>query len=386
MFVLVNVIPLLLLSLVWGRFSSGSKNFFRAVIWAGMTISFTTFYINGVDWSIYYSRFLEDDALYLAFEPGFVLYFKSLLFIAGGNYGVAILLFYTVSFALLGYNLTKVKINEPLFISALLLIFGYTLILEQLRQFIACIIVLATIISYLRSKSLGWLMVGVIVAASMHVSALIILPAIFLCNVKNRKLFISITVISISLFAFILIFGAKVVAILAQTNFVFKKILYYIEKNPISLQFGWLNVLVLVFVVFYIFYASQIERKESLRLLNRFIFVGAVIFLYSGAITFLTRVTFYFIFIAIFVFSLYAKENAQRIFAVKTYNTLFLNLYFFIFLIFCFLSYFRNPLAPISFNNMHYYGATVFDEREIGNVASTVLDEALKGESDNVQK
>ncbi|WP_312229198.1 EpsG family protein [Pseudescherichia sp.] len=385
MFILINVLPLLLLSLIWGRFDPHSKNFLRCIMWGVLIVSYTAFYLNGVDWSIYYTRFADDADLYLAFEPGFVIYFKMLLFIAGQNFGFAILLFYTLTFALLGYNLTKVKINEPLFISALLMVFGYTLILEQLRQFIACVIVFAAMVNYSRNHSLTRLIIGVILAATMHISALIIIPAIFLCKVKSRKSFILITVLSISLFAFLLIFGIKLITLLAQFNFAFKKILFYIDQNPISLQFGWLNILVLIFVVFYMFYASQIEKQESLKLFNRFIFVGAVIYLYSGAITFLTRVTFYFIFVAIFVFSLYAKENIKRIFAVKTYNTLLLNLYFFVFLLFCFLSYFRNPLAPVSFGNMDYYAATIFDEREVGRIASTVLDKALDGESNNVQ-
>lgn len=385
MFIMMNVIPLLFLSLIWGKFNTGSKNILRIIIWIVLVFSFSTFYLNGVDWSIYYTRFINDEDLYLAFEPGFVIYFKALLFIANDNFGFAILLFYALAFALLGYNLRKIRINEPLFISALLIVFGYTLILEQLRQFIACIIVFATIINYSMNKSLFRLIVGAIIAATMHVSALIIIPAIFLCKVKSRKLFISITVFSISLFAFLLIFGVKIITLLAQVNFAFKKILFYIEQNPISLQVGWLNIWVLLFVGFYVFYSHQIEKKENLRLLNRFIFIGAVIYLYSGAITFLARVTFYFIFVAIFVFSLYAKENYKRIFEVKTYNTLFLNLYFFIFLMLCFLSYFRNPAAPVSFGNMNYYVATLFDEREIGRIANVVLDDALSGESNNVQ-
>lgn len=376
----MNVIPLLILSLIWGRFNTGSKNILRMIIWIALVFSFTTFYINGVDWSIYYTRFINDEELYLAFEPGFVIYLKTLLFIASDNFGFAIMLFYVLAFALLGYNLKKIKINEPLFIAALLIVFGYTLMLEQLRQFIACIIVFAAIINYTLNKSLSRLIVGVIIAATMHVSALIIIPAIFLCKVKSRKLFISVTVTSISLFAFLLIFGVKVITLLAQVNFAFRKILFYIEQNPISIQFGWLNILVLLFVGFYIFYSYQIEKNESLRFLNRFIFVGAVIYLYSGAITFLARVTFYFIFVAIFVFSLYAKENYRRIFEVKSYNTLFLNLYFFVFLMFCFLSYFRNPSAPVSFANMNYHIATLFDEREIGRIANIVLDDALSGE------
>jgi len=385
MFILINVIPLLLFSLIWGRFNTGSKQVIRSTIWGVLIISFTAFYINGVDWSIYYSRFLNDDDLYLAFEPGFVFFFKLLLFLSGNNFGIAILLFYMFVFTMLGYNLTKVKINEPLFISALLMVFGYTLILEQLRQFIACVIIFAIIINYCKSHSLPRLIIGTIIAASMHVSALIIIPAILLCKIKNRKIFIAVTVSSISLFAFLLIFGAGLVAFLAQFNFAFKKILFYIEQNPISIQFGWLNILTFLYVVFYIYYSYQIEKKQELLLLNRIIFVGAVIYLYSGAITFLARVTFYFIFIAIFVFTLYAKESYRRIFEVKSYNTLFLNLYFFTFLVFCFFSYFRNTSAPVSFINLNYYTAAVFDEREIGRIANVVLDKALGGESNNVQ-
>ncbi|MCT9844292.1 polymerase [Enterobacter sp. FS01] len=385
MFILMNVIPLLILSLIWGRFNTGSKSILRIIIWIALVFSFSTFYLNGVDWSIYYTRFINDEELYLAFEPGFVIYLKTLLFIANDNFGFAILLFYALAFAWLGYNLKKIKINEPLFIAALLIVFGYTLILEQLRQFIACILVFAAIINYSLNKSLPRLMVGAIIAATMHVSALIIIPAILLCKVKSRKLFISVTIASISLFAFLLIFGVKVITLLAQVNFAFRKILFYIEQNPISMQFGWLNILVLLFVGLYVFYSYQIEKNENLRLLNRFIFVGAVIYLYSGAITFLARVTFYFIFVAIFVFSLYARESYRRIFEVKSYNTLFLNLYFFVFLMFCFLSYFRNPSAPVSFGNMNYHVATLFDEREIGRIANVVLDDALSGESNNVQ-
>lgn len=385
MFILLNVIPLLFLSFIWGRFNLGSKQVIRTLIWGVLIISFTAFYINGVDWGIYYSRFLNNDDLYLAFEPGFVIFFKALLFLSGNNFGIAILFFYTITFTMLGYNLTKVKVNEPLFISALLMVFGYTLILEQLRQFIACVIVFSVMINYCKNSSLTRLVTGTIIAATMHVSAIIIIPAILLCKIKNRKLFIAVTVSSISLFAFLLIFGASLVAFLAQYNFAFKKILFYIEQNPIAIQFGWLNILTLLYVVFYICYSYQIEKEQNLKLLNRIIFIGAVIYLYSGAITFLARVTFYFIFIAIFVFTLYARETYRRIFEVKSYNTLVLNVYFFTFLIFCFFSYFRNTSAPVSFVNMNYYVAAVFDEREIGKIASVVLDKALGGEPNNVQ-
>lgn len=369
MFVLINIFILLMFSPYWSRFNYRSKVFLRFAFWGWVVAVFTSFYINGEDWIIYFSKFSEEDDfnLYLSFEPGFVLFFKGLLLLSFGNFGVAILCFFMLTFGVLMYALASYKIiNEPLFLAALIFACGYTLILEQLRQFIACVIIFISFIEYNKGRSLSKLVVGVIIASAFHVSALVVLPSVILCNIKNRFLFIISAIITVITFFLFIFYGLPLLENIPHLDFAARKINFYMEQNPVVFQLGWLNLFALVYIVVYMFFGYHIEHDSGIRLLNRLIFVGALFFIFSGVLPFLGRLAFYFIFIATYLISDMKKSW-------RTNNAIAANIYFFIFLILIFCSYFRNDSAPIGFNNLNYQFLNLFDNNYLQKIANENL-------------
>lgn len=354
MFILLLSSPLLLLSLIWHRFAFSSQAILRVLFVILFSVLFTSYYLNGMDWSIYYLKFVEEGDPYTSFEFGFVLFFQGILLLTNNNYGLAIFLFYVISFSVLCIIIKRFKTNEPLFWACLLLIFGYNLILEQLRQFIACIIIFYALLKYNNDGKIKQLIFLIFLAACFHVSSLIVLPAVVLASFRNVTSFTLMTLASVIGFIGFFFTGTAIVTAMANTNLAFTKIAYYLQQNPISLNFGWLNILDLIFVVFYFIYRANIDRIASARLLTRLIFVGATIHLFSGSITFLARVCFFFYFIAIYVFCVAPKGEGTRLFSIKSYNTLILSLFFSGMLTLNFISYFRNDQAPVQFNNMNF--------------------------------
>ncbi|EES8117749.1 O103 family O-antigen polymerase, partial [Escherichia coli] len=154
MYILSMAIPLFFISLCWHRFSHQTQVAFRLLFIVFFSLSFFSYYTNGEDWSVYYLRFIEDEGLFTSFEFGFVIILKLLLIVSDDNFGLAILLYYFLCFVLLSLILKKYKVNEPLFLGCLLLLFGYNLFLEQLRQLLACIIVFYAMLLYNQNKNL----------------------------------------------------------------------------------------------------------------------------------------------------------------------------------------------------------------------------------------
>ncbi|MEC9603560.1 EpsG family protein, partial [Escherichia marmotae] len=226
---------------------------------------------NGVDWSVYYLRFMEGGGVFTSFEFGFVITLKLLLIISDDNFGLAILFYYLICFALLSLILKKYKANEPLFWGCLLLLFGYNLFLEQLRQLLACIIIFYAILKYNQDKNITALCTLVIIASTFHVSAIIILPTILLISFRNVTTFIIITVFSISSIVLFMMAIYSAISSLAAISFVFAKIDYYLRQNPVGLNFGWLNILDALFVIFYIHYRNVINKQMNINILMRII-------------------------------------------------------------------------------------------------------------------
>ncbi|MHC5106001.1 EpsG family protein [Enterobacter ludwigii] len=376
MFVLFLILPLLPLTLIWHRVENRSRNVLSLMFIVTFSLLFTAYYLNGMDWSIYFLKFIDENDPYSSFEIGFVAFFKSLLFISGNNYGFAILIYYLICFSFLRIILKRFVVNEPLFWVGLFLLFGYTLILEQLRQLIACIIVFYSILNFDDKKNKLQLILLLLLAATFHTSALIMIPAVFLALYRNINLFITVTLTSIIGVIAILFIGYSVVLQFSQLSFVFAKLAYYMSENPISLVFGWLNIIDILFILFYIYYRHSIDRDENVKFLARLIFIGAVIHLFSGTLTFLARVSFYFYFLAIFLYCFSLGNNTRRYFAIKNYNTLILSLFFISMLLLSFLSYFRNTSAPIAFDNLTFRLTPIFDDAYVHKLANEKFFEA----------
>lgn len=377
MFILIICAPLLMLSLVWHKFTENSQCILRSLIWILVSLYFAFFYLNGADWSIYYLRFLEGDP-YSSFEFGFVALFKILLFASGNNFGLAIILFYLLAFGFLLLILKKYHTNEPLLLCFLFLIFGYTLILEQLRQFIACIIIFYSLLKYNENNSIKNVVVWILLASSFHASSVILLPVLALTSIKNVNNFICLTLVSIWGIAIIfLLSGYTIIDTLSDVNFVFKKISSYLEGSSIEIRFRWLNILDGLFILFYIIYRHQIDKKNSTRILIRIVFIGCVIHFFSGSIVFLRRVTFFFYFIAVYLICMSPNANTKRVYSIHSNNTLLLNVYFTLLLIVNFSSYFRNEYAPVAFQNMNYRIISLFDSELIHDLALSTYFEAM---------
>lgn len=376
MFILFLILPLLPLALIWHRVKNSSQNVLSLMLTITFSLLFTAYYLNGMDWSIYFLKFVDESDPYSSFELGFVIFFKSLLFISNNNYGITILIYYLICFGFLKITLKRFAVNEPLFWVALFLLFGYTLILEQLRQLLACIIVFYAILNFDEKKNKVQLIVILLLAATFHTSALIMIPAVFLALYRNVSLFIMITLTSIIGIIAILFIGYSVILQFSQLSFVFAKIAYYMYENPISLVFGWLNIIDLLFILFYLYYRHAIERNLNVSFLTRLIFIGATIHLFSGAINFLSRVSFYFYFLAIYLFCFSLSNNKKRYFVIKNYNTLILSLFFCSMLLLSFGSYFRNTSAPIAFDNLTFRLSPIFDDAYVRKLANEKFLEA----------
>ncbi|MED0207273.1 EpsG family protein, partial [Escherichia marmotae] len=354
--------PLFFISLCWQRFSHQAQVVFRVLFIIFFSVCFVSYYTNGVDWSVYYLRFMEGGGVFTSFEFGFVITLKLLLIISDDNFGLAILFYYLICFALLSLILKKYKANEPLFWGCLLLLFGYNLFLEQLRQLLACIIIFYAILKYNQDKNITALCTLVIIASTFHVSAIIILPTILLISFRNVTTFIIITVFSISSIVLFMMAIYSAISSLAAISFVFAKIDYYLRQNPVGLNFGWLNILDALFVIFYIHYRNVINKQMNINILMRIIFVGSVIHLFSGTITFLARVCFYFYFVGIYIYCHSLNNKAPRVFAIKNFNTLALAVFVNVMLLLNLASYFRNEQAPVGFNNMNLQLFNTFDD------------------------
>lgn len=381
MFVLSMAIPLFFLSLCWHRFNHQAQVTFRVLFIILFSICFVSYYTNGVDWSVYYLRFIDGGDLFISFEFGFVIFLKLLLIISDYNFGLAILFYYLICFVLLSLILNKYKANEPLFWGCLLLLFGYNLFLEQLRQLLACIIVFYAILKYNQNNNKIALVILVMIASTFHVSAMIILPTIALISFRNVTTFIIITIFTISIIAVIMMVLYSAISSLAAISFIFAKIDYYLRQNPVGLNFGWLNIMDALFILFYMYYRNVIVLKENINILMRVIFVGSVIHLFSGSITFLARVCFYFYFVGIYVYCYSLNDKMPRLYSIKSFNTLVLALFVNSMLLLNFASYFRNEQAPVGFNNMNLQFLNLFDDDYLRTNAN---DKYFKTMQDNV--
>ncbi|MGG5216347.1 MULTISPECIES: EpsG family protein [Rahnella] len=377
MFILMLCCPLLFLSLIWHKLTLNSRSIMRVIFLFSFSIYFTSFYLNGADWSVYFLKFLGDDNPYLSFEAGFVIYFKLLLLISFGQFGTAIFLFYLITFGMLISIVKKYKVNDALFFLSVFMIFGYTLILEQLRQFMACVIILYAFLKYREGNPLKTTLFWIILASFFHISSLIVLPTLFFLSIRSISLFVIFVISSVTAFVVLLFAGYALIDLLGNYSFAFRKVSFYLQQTPISLTFGWLNILDFIFVSFYSLYRKNIDNNSHIAYYARIVFIGAVIHMFSGSVTFLARLGFFYYFIAACLFSLSPNIHEKRLLAIRSYRSLMICVYFSIVLVFNFVSYFRNPVSPVGFYNLNFNLETLFDNKLAETLAKKKFQDAI---------
>jgi len=377
MFILILCCPLLFLSLIWHKLTLNSRSIMRVIFLFSFTIYFTSFYLNGADWSVYFLKFLGDDNPYLSFEAGFVVYFKLLLLISFGQFGTAIFLFYLIIFGILISIVKKYKVNDALFFLSIFMIFGYTLILEQLRQFMACVIILYAFLKYREGSPLKITLFLIILASFFHISSLIVLPTLFFLSIRSVSLFVIFVITSVTAFVVLLFAGYALIDLLGNYSFAFRKVSFYLQQTPLSLSIGWLNLLDFIFVFFYSLYRKNIDNNSDIAYYSRIVFIGAVIHMFSGSVTFLARLGFFYYFIAACLFSLSPNIQEKRLLAIRSYRSLMICVYFSIVLVFNFVSYFRNSVSPVGFYNLNFNLETLFDNKSAETVAKKKFQDAI---------
>lgn len=355
MYMILLSIPLFLFSMFWWEVKSDLRKMISifCIVWLSLFISF--FYLNGNDWSIYFLSFLDNGEPFSSFEFGFVLLFKSLLYFFSENFGLSILSFYFISLSFLALILYKYKCNAAIFFSFLVLSLGFSLILEQLRQFIACIMVFYSFLNYayIRRNYLVW----VLGAACFHASALIIIPIFVLLKTKKDNNFFLLSLFSFVFIFLGLFFLKPIFSALSNISFIFAKIDYYLSLSEVEIKLGFLNILDFVFIFLY-----SIKLKGKVigvdNSLLRMIFIGALIHLLSSSIPLFGRVAYYFYFVLIFYFS-------KQPFFLSRYirkDLLFKYCFFSIFIVLNLASYFRNPIAPIDFLQLNINTSYLYNE------------------------
>ncbi|MEQ0828325.1 MULTISPECIES: EpsG family protein [Enterobacter] len=351
MFILLQCMPLLFLSLLWPNFKDSLKKIVAYSLVFLLGVAYTAFYLNGEDWVNYYVNFFTREGT-AWFEPGFYLLYSCLSFLSHYNFGVTTLLFFLLSFAILTkFVLDNKDCNLPFFLLLLIICFGNTLILEQLRQFASAILALCALITRLnlnRKKSNFYLLLAI----SFHASAVIVACAFFLASIKNSKIFIFIS-LSIASFLLLLLTSDSLVNIGVQLlPAIFIKIKVYREITDLSLHVGPSLIFSIVYLLYQLKNIGKLKYTGdySVVFLKRQLFFGGLIFLVGIFIPFMSRMSTFFI---IFLFYDVAINNYFKYFQIGRRVVLkFVLVLFYSF--FSLASYFKNDIAPVSFDNLTF--------------------------------
>ncbi|WP_455547869.1 EpsG family protein [Dryocola clanedunensis] len=351
MFNLLVCCPFFFLLIFWRRFNSGSLYFLNIIIVIYLTISYTGFYPNGEDWANYYVNFYTSEGSSW-FEPGFYLFFKALNFFSFGNFGFAILIYYLIAFVLLVNLLSKMHYsNSPLFFVLLIMCYGNTLVLEQLRQFYAIIFALYSIYYYLlnsigsRKKYLLFLFL----ALSFHTSAVILFLSFFLSRIKNVFIFVTISLVCSALILILFVFPSALTSILVFVPQLALKLNQYLEITAMGLHLGPSLIISTCALIYFILNIRKMSPDFGVDwLIFRQIFIGLLIFMIGLYVPFAARFSiFYTIFLFLYISTLRFTVDTPTKFS---YSKCYLVCVVVLFITTNILSYYKNPIAPIKFN------------------------------------
>lgn len=344
MLILINSFIFLFIGLFWQNLNTRTKTLLSLFFSILISVFYTLFYFNGNDWLIYYLKFKDPGSAFTTFEPAFSILFSFLLYLSLDNFTAAILYYFIICFSLISLFCIKNKCNYFYFIGFLLIALGHNLVLEQLRQFMACIIILYSFMLYRYHRSSCYILI--ILASLFHTSSIIflfILPAI---RIKNKYFFLCASTILVSLFIGLIQNPSSLFYLIP---FIGNKLNFYIDSNKITFNIGYLTTLdILYFIILAILLFNT--KKESYILYIKIFIIGCQIHFLSSLIPFFVRVSYYVYFLCFYVFSCFLSSNeASR---TQKQSLLFVVC---IFISSHFISYFRNSNAPINFSTTTLY-------------------------------
>lgn len=351
MFVIVQCFPLLFISLLWFFFGKTARNAILFLSIILLSITYTSFYLNGEDWANYYVNFYTDTSSGW-FEPGFWFFYSSLRLISFGNFGVATLLFYVVSFSCLIFSANKNKnCNVAAFLFFTILFFGNTLMLEQLRQFISVIIVFCALQAKMQSRTLK-AYIYVIIAITFHAAAVIALLSFVLAEMKSKRIFIFSTLLLSIMLSFIFVNDTIISLGMQLSPAIFTKIQVYKEFSNVGFYIGPSMILAMILLGYYLLvtYKLSYSYASEATFLQRQIFFGGAVFFIGAYIPFMTRLTSYYI---IFLFYNVACNHAPRYFKLYR-NDVVLLTFLLLFTSSNLMSYYRNNIAPVKFSQLTF--------------------------------
>lgn len=348
MFSIILCIPCFLLIPIWSRLNRRNRDFSLFLLNVFLTLMITSFYLNGEDWANYYiNLFTSEGATW--FEPGFYLLLLTLKAITFGNFGLTILLYFSLCFLILTKALKSIDdVNVPVFYVFLFLCFGNTLVLEQLRQFMAAIIAIYALIS-LQNGNTKNAFLFIILAVCFHISALILIVSYFIALRRSSTLFIS-TSVALMLGISLLFTATELFTPLLQFfPSVLLKLTQYQEITAIGFHLGPSFIISMMFLIFLLLNGNLISVKTNNPdwFLFRQMFFGVLIFLLGLYIPFASRFSVYFI-LYVFIFSS-KKKSFYSFSRVMRKNTAIYSLVLVMFILSNLFSYYRNELSPISF-------------------------------------
>lgn len=348
MFSIILGIPCLFLIPLWSRLKRRDRDLSLFLLNIFFAFMITSFYLNGEDWASYYTNLFTDGGT-TWFEPGFYISIILIKTISLGNFGLTILLYFLLCFFLLSKALKSLEAtNIPVFYVFLLLCFGNTLVLEQLRQFMAAIIAIFALIAFQKGKKRNAFLL-IFLAVSFHISALILFVSFFIGSKGSSKFFVYT---STTLMIFISIFFITPELFTPLLQFfpaILLKLTQYREITAIGFHLGPSFLISMMFLVF-LFFNSHLfskNRNNDEWFLFRQMFFGVLIFMVGLYIPFAGRFSVYFI-LYVFIFS--SKKSSFYSFSrIILKTTAIYSIVLMMFIFSNLLSYYKNELSPISF-------------------------------------
>lgn len=254
----------------------------------------------GVDTIRYYKRFIEivnnKHFILLEKESGYN-FFQLIIVYFTDNFNIWLLV--TSSFMFISLAIIVYKYSKRYFISYLLyLSLGfYFFSFNGLRQSIAIILVLLTY-KYILNKNFIKFLLIMVLAISIHTSAIIFLPMYFIAHIKWNKLYVSILGGLLVIFYFFRIQIGELLTIIYydDASWVF-------EKYNVTTEIGGLAIMILLIIIigFIIYSPNKFPSLEN-TVLSNIMIISLFIQLLSSFSYLFTRLNMYFlVFIILYI-------------------------------------------------------------------------------------
>lgn len=371
MFNLLVCTPFFIMLPFWKQFTVRSKALICWLIVMFLALMFASFYLNGQDWVNYYVTFFED--IHSSwFEPGFYLYFKFLSFVTFYNFGLTILVFYVIAFILLVNILRRLtRVNIPLFLILLVLYFGNTLILEQLRQFYAAIFSLYSFYYYVNGEKNKFLLF-ILLSISFHVSAIVLCLSFLVIYQRNTLSFTITALLSVGLIFLFFVFPNIVLPALSFFPQLSIKLTQYLEITALGFHLGPSFIFAFLALIYYLSQTKKMSPSSDANwFIHRQIFIGILVFILGLYVPFATRFSVYYI-LLIFLYTSTIQYTGERTLSFIKLRLLYVMLIF-VFVSSNIMSYYKNEIAPIKFHQLDMHLLTfIGNEIDYGQLAKDI--------------